>query len=374
MFSLPFTTAPTRIGKDNPISAGTPVLKKGSFTLDHTGDTYLDMQSWGKGMVWVNGHNLGRYWEIGPQQTLYLPAEWQKKGVNEIVVLELLKPGQQVLQGIEKPILDQIKNPGTLSTQNNPGTIPVPPGYKLVWSDEFNKDGPPDSTNWNYEQGFVRNEELQWYQPANAWCKNGILTIQARREQKPNPNYVADSKDWRRNRPTIDYTSACLRTSGLHTWKYGRFEMRGRIDIDRGCWPAWWALGVQGRWPGNGEIDMMEFYRGKLLANIACQDANGKAQWFSRTKPVDSAWAAKFHVWRMDWSEDSIELYVDDLLLNKVALSALVNKDGSNFEPFKQPEYMLLNLAIGGQNGGDPAATPFPRRFEVDYVRVYQKE
>jgi beta-galactosidase len=67
------------------------------------------MHAWGKGMVWVNGHNLGRFWEVGPQQTLYLPAEWQKKGVNEIEVLELLKPGQQELQGIEKPILDQIK-------------------------------------------------------------------------------------------------------------------------------------------------------------------------------------------------------------------------------------------------------------------------
>jgi beta-galactosidase len=427
MFSLPFTTAPHNFtnaaglpnpahnnnssisntgstgstGNTNvPVNPRVPVLKKGSFTLDHTGDTYLDMQSWGKGMVWVNGHNLGRYWEIGPQQTLYLPAEWQKEGVNDIEILELLKPEQQFLQGIEKPILDQINNTGTLSIHSNPGTILTPPGYKLVWADEFNKDGPPDSTNWNYEKGFVRNEENQWYQPANAWCKNGILTIEARREQKPNPNYVADSKDWRKNRPTIDYTSACLRTSGLHTWKYGRFEMRGRIDIDRGCWPAWWALGVHGRWPGNGEIDMMEFYRKKLLANIACQGANGKAQWFSRTKPADSlgflvwasaagtstgtpptadsaagaAWAAIFHVWRMDWDEDSIALYVDDLLLNKVALSALVNKDGSNFEPFKQPEYMLLNLAIGGQNGGNPAATPFPRRFEVDYVRVYQKE
>ena len=392
MFSLPFAAAPTRIGNDNPahsssasrstnvpVNPGAPILKKATFTLDHTGDTYLDMQSWGKGMVWVNGHNLGRYWEIGPQQTLYLPAEWQKEGVNEIEILELLKPEQQVLQGIQHPILDQVTK-----------TSKTPPGYKLVWSDEFNKDGPPDSTNWNYEKGFVRNEENQWYQLENAWCKNGILTIEARREQKPNPNYVADSKDWRKNRPTINYTSACLRTSVLHTWKYGRFEMRGRIDIDRGCWPAWWALGVQGRWPGNGEIDMMEFYRNKLLANIACQGANGKAEWFSRTKPVDSlgflggspkadsaagaAWAAKFHVWRMDWNEESIELYVDEILLNKVALSALVNKDGSNFEPFKQPEYMLLNLAIGGQNGGNPAATPFPRRFEVDYVRVYQKE
>jgi beta-glucanase (GH16 family) len=83
--------------------------------------------------------------------------------------------------------------------------------------------------------------------------------------------------------------------------------------------------------------------------------------------------AKEFHVWRMDWSEEEIALYVDNLLLNKVPMAALANKDGSNFHSFKQPHYMLLNLAIGGMNGGDPKETAFPKRFEVDYVRVYQK-
>jgi beta-glucanase (GH16 family) len=86
-----------------------------------------------------------------------------------------------------------------------------------------------------------------------------------------------------------------------------------------------------------------------------------------------AAWAAAFHVWRMDWDETSITLFCDDQLLNKVELQQLTNKDGSGINPFKQPHYMLLNLAIGGTNGGDPANTPFPARFEVDYVRVYQK-
>ena len=103
--------------------------------------------------------------------------------------------------------------------------------YKLVWSDEFNKEGRPDSTNWNYEKGFVRNAELQWYQPENAYCKKGKLIIEARRETKPNPNYVKDSRNWRQNRPEIRYTSACLITRGKENWLYGRFEMRARIDI-----------------------------------------------------------------------------------------------------------------------------------------------
>lgn len=75
----------------------------------------------------------------------------------------------------------------------------------------------------------------------------------------------------------------------------------------------------------------------------------------------------------MDWDEDAISLFVDDLLLNRVALKDLVNGDGSNFNPFLQPHYILLNLALGGDNGGDPSDTQFPRKFEIDYVRVYQR-
>lgn len=249
--------------------------------------------------------------------------------------------------------------------------------YKLVWSDEFNKNGQPDSSRWRYEYGFVRNEEAQWYQPENASCKNGMLVIEARREQKPNPLYVAGSNDWKKKRATIQYTSACLITAGKKQWQYGRFEMRGRIDISDGMWPAWWTLGVSKGWPANGEIDIMEYYRGKLLANIACMGSDKNPAWFSNRFSVDSmggaAWSARFHIWRMDWTKDFIALYIDNQLLNKVSLKALVNKDGTNFNPFEQPHYMLLNLAVGGQNGGDPANTSFPKKFEVDYVRVYQR-
>jgi beta-glucanase (GH16 family) len=98
--------------------------------------------------------------------------------------------------------------------------------YKLIWSDEFNKKGRPDSTKWNYERGFVRNEELQWYQPENTYCKKGYLIIEAKREIKPNPNYTKDSRNWRQNRPQINYTSACLITRGKQHWLYGRFEIR----------------------------------------------------------------------------------------------------------------------------------------------------
>ena len=253
----------------------------------------------------------------------------------------------------------------------------IDPGYKLVWADEFNTNGVPDSSNWTYENGFVRNHEFQWYQRQNARCENGRLIIEAKKVEKQNPSYVAGSKDWRKSRDSIHYTSACLITRGLHSWQYGRFIMRARIDISNGLWPAWWTLGLHESWPANGEIDIMEYYRNKLLANIACLGKNHKAEWFSNRFNIDSMggkkWASTFHIWRMDWNKDVIALYVDDHLLNKVPLDSLVNKDGSGFNPFKQPHYMLLNLAIGGDNGGDPSQTSFPKKFEIDYVRVYQK-
>jgi len=250
-------------------------------------------------------------------------------------------------------------------------------GLKLVWADEFNKEGKPDPANWRFERGFVRNEELQWYQHDNAWCENGFLIIEGRREIKPNPRFKEGSVDWRSKPENIQYTSSSINTSGKHSWQYGRFEMRGKINISDGLWPAWWTLGVNGEWPSNGEIDIMEFYRGKLLANIALGSGKRfKAKWYTTMKPVielgGKEWSDQFHIWRMDWNEKEIALYVDGFLLNKVKMDDLHNRDSKRINPFKQPHYMLLNLAMGGQNGGDPARTTFPNRFEVDYVRVYQ--
>lgn len=254
----------------------------------------------------------------------------------------------------------------------------VAPDWQLVWADEFNIPGRPDAKNWTYETGFVRNQEAQWYQPENAWCEDGYLIIEGRREQKRNPDYQPNNANWKNNREYVAYTAASLTTKGLHQWQYGRWEMRGKIDIRSGLWPAFWTLGIAGEWPSNGEVDIMEYYRDSLLANVAWgTNKQYQAKW-STTKIAitsfqDSDWAQKFHIWRMDWDEKHIRLYVDDLLLNEVDVTQTINQDGSNKNPFHQPHYLLLNLAIGGTNGGDPSKTSFPVRFEVDYVRVYQK-
>ncbi|MBN2180343.1 MAG: glycoside hydrolase family 16 protein [Sedimentisphaerales bacterium] len=257
--------------------------------------------------------------------------------------------------------------------ENSPGE------YKLVWADEFNNDGPPDPCNWTYERGFVRNQELQWYQTENARCQNGLLIIEGRRERKPNPKYNPASYDWIENREFAEYTSTSMTTRNLHSWLYGRFEMRGRIDTRDGLWPAFWTLGIEGRWPSNGEIDIMEYYRGTLLAN-ATWASNKRLQTITddTKKPItefnDPNWSEKFHIWRMDWDSDNIRLYVDDFLLNIIDIKKTINKELQGGNPFRQPHYIILNLAIGGTSGGDPSRTEFPAKFEVDYVRIYQKQ
>jgi beta-glucanase (GH16 family) len=252
-------------------------------------------------------------------------------------------------------------------------------GYKLVWADEFEKDGRPDPSNWMFEEGFVRNKELQWYQPENAWCEDGKLIIEGRRESKPNPLYGKAGKEWKTSRKTIAYTSASLKTRGLQSWQYGRIEVKAKIITKPGLWPAIWTLGVEGEWPSNGEVDILEFYQGKILANAAWgTKARWNAKWDSSKTPVGKlgdreTWDDSFHVWRMDWDETAIKLYVDDRLLNTIDLSKTLNPtDRGPKNPFKQPHYLLLNLAIGGA-GGDPSQTEFPSRYIIDYARVYQK-
>jgi len=265
-----------------------------------------------------------------------------------------------------------------------PDSIITPlPGYALAWHDEFNKDGRPDSANWNYETGFVRNEELQYYQPNNVACVNGTLVIEGRKEQIPNPLYVAGSTDWRRARQFANYTSACITTKGLQQFGYGRFEIRARIDTSTGAWPAIWTLGTKGEWPANGEVDIMEFYRVNgiptILGNVAWGTAKRyTAKWNTQRVPLinfiktDADWAHKFHIWRMDWNKDSINIYLDNTLINVTQLSQTVNADSTN--PFvNKPMFFLLNLALG-QNGGDPSGANFPIKYEVDYVRYWKKE
>lgn len=252
-------------------------------------------------------------------------------------------------------------------------------GWKLVWADEFDYTGLPDPAKWDYEVGYIRNNEAQYYTRArkeNAWVEGGVLTITGRKEKFAIP---PGGRGNRKGRTEADYTAASLITRDKASWTYGRIELRAKLPKGRGVWPAFWALGTSGGWPRGGEIDIMEYYRGMLLANAAWGSATrGRPVWDDSRKPLtsfgDPDWSRKFHIWRMDWDDTSLTLAVDNQVLKKVDLSKTINQDAEAANPFHQAHYMILNLAIGGSNGGDPSATAFPAKFEVDYVRVYQKQ
>ncbi len=275
--------------------------------------------------------------------------------------------------------------------------VPSHAGYTLIWHDEFDVDGPPDPANWVPETGFIRNREWQWYQLRNANCAGGLLVIEAKAERAENPRFdpEAPESDWKRSRKEAPFTSASIKTMGLYRFQFGRFEMRGRIDIRAGMWPAFWSVGsgtpeTPARpWPNNGEIDIMEFYDGLLLANGAWGSAKpGAAQWDDVKIPIEefakragyanaAAWAADFHVWRLDWTAEKMSFFCDDLLLNEVDLERTFNTvpdaDGVRGNPFREPHHLILNLAIRGAPT-EAIRRSLPAKFEVDWVRVYQAE
>lgn len=257
--------------------------------------------------------------------------------------------------------------------------------YKLVWSDEFNGIGAVDTTNWSFENGFVRNEEVQWYQSTNAIQQGGNLIIEGRKENpintRLNPNYVAGSTDWKKSRQYINYTSSSIKTIGRQSWLYGRFEIRAKITNLTGTWPAIWTLGNSCEWPSNGEVDIMENYGGDVLANFAWgTNTRWTAKWdaiklntINNFVSKDPDWLSKFHIWTLDWDVNKMSIYLDDKLINEINLNTTINGTAacSGQNPFRQKHYLLLNLALGAA-GGSVTNLLFPTQYLVDYVRVYQ--
>lgn len=254
-------------------------------------------------------------------------------------------------------------------------------GYQLVWSDEFNIDGPPNPQDWGFEKGFVRNREEQYYQAQNAYCKNGHLVIEARRETIKNPNYKNGSPNWNERRSHAYISSASLQTKGKHHWKYGRFEIRAKFRQKKGLWPAIWFLGSKGEWPNCGEIDLFEYYDNSILANFMWgkpalyePEVSSFKQPMSVMHRLAPQWTQKFHIWRMDWDEHHIDLYLDDVLINSISTNIKNSNKREVKYPFQQEHFILLNLALGGDAGGNTDKTSFPSQFLIDYVRVYQRK
>ncbi|UGQ46940.1 glycoside hydrolase family 16 protein [Massilia endophytica] len=245
-----------------------------------------------------------------------------------------------------------------------------PPAYRLVWADEFDKDGLPDSARWDYDTEFNQrgwfNNEKQYYSKGrleNARVENGKLIITARKEE------LRSTADWGGQK----YSSARLLTRGKASWTYGMVEVRAKLPCAVGSWPAIWMLGTKGRWPEDGEIDIME-HVGKEPNVILGSIYTGAYNWPKNTPittktPVPDV-CGSFHTYQLTWTPERMDIGVDGRNYQQ-----LVKAKDADYQkwPFDQPQYLLLNLAVGGDLGGPVDDSSFPWQFEIDYVRVYQR-
>jgi len=237
---------------------------------------------------------------------------------------------------------------------------------ELVWSDEFDYSGLPDSSKWAYEQGMIRNDEAQYYtkeRKENARVEDGHLIIEARKE---------DYKG-------AEYTSASINTLNKKHFRYGRIEVRAKVPVGNGTWPAIWMLGTnisEVGWPDCGEIDILEhvgYDPQNVHANIHTGaynhvDGTGKGN----TMKLDKPWE-NFHTYAIEWYEDRIDFFVDA----EKYFTFKNDGEGNNATwPFDKPHYLLINLAIGGSWGGQQGIDDekFPHKYYIDYVRMYNLE
>ena len=244
-------------------------------------------------------------------------------------------------------------------------------GWTLTWSDEFDQpDGTlPNAAKWAFDIGGNGwgNNELESYTSRTNNCRveNGQLVIEARAESYTGTDGI------HRN-----YTSARIKTQGRSSWTYGRFEARIQIPRGQGLWPAFWMLGTNidiVSWPACGEIDLMENIGAEpstvhgTIHGPGYSGANGIGAPY--TLPNNIPFADDFHVFATEWETNRIRWYVDGQLY--LAVNPATLPAGTQWV-FNQPEFLLLNVAVGGYWPGNPdGTTTFPQRMTVDYVRVY---
>lgn len=254
--------------------------------------------------------------------------------------------------------------PGLALAPSQP--LAVPAGYSLVWSDEFSGDGLPDPRRWVYDTGMNKtgwhNRELQYYSPAraeNAELRDGRLVIQARKES------MSQAADWGGQR----YTSSRLLTRGRAEWTYGFFEVRAKLACGKGSWPAIWMLNSALDWPQGGELDILEFVGrepGRVFSTVHTAAAHGTGKG-GATQLADACTA--FHNYQMHWTPKELRFGVDGRV-HFVYANAGTGKDQW---PFDAPQFLIFNIAVGGDLGGLVDDAAFPLRMEIDHVRVYQR-
>jgi beta-glucanase (GH16 family) len=253
-----------------------------------------------------------------------------------------------------------------LPTDNTGYTTPLTyPGYTLAWSDEFSGTN-LDQSVWNQEigngSGGWGNNELEYYTNSlkNTFLSNGNLIIEARKEAIGG----------------FSYSSGRMTTQNKKVFKFGRIDIRAKLPVAKGMWPALWMLGsniTTAGWPACGEMDIMELvgtYPGRISGTMHWKNAGGNHASKGADFNLSSGdYSQQFHVFSMVWVQDLIKCYVDDQLY----LTVTVADVGAANYPFNADQFFIFNVAVGGNWPGSPdGTTAFPQRMFVDYVRVFQ--
>lgn len=235
--------------------------------------------------------------------------------------------------------------------------------WKLSWSEEFEYQGLPDETTWNYFKGMAYNNENQYYRSKrleNSRVENGILVIEALLEKHEE----------------AEYTSARISTKGKREFLYGRVEVKAKLPTGIGMWPAIWMLGANiddMPWPSCGEIDIMEnvgYDPDTIHGNVHTKAFNHTIGTNRGARLKVRPPYKEFHIYVVEWFEDHIDFYVDDQ-----KYFSFRNENKTNDEwPFDKPHYLILNIAVGGDWGGKYGIDQsiFPQQMLVDYVRYYE--
>ncbi len=370
-------------------SAGSaPAVTVGDVTASRPAQTgpfrfYIDLSAVSKQVVSVQYATMDGTAKAGVDYTaasgtVSIPAGQTETYVDVQVAGDSLRqPDQTFYMQLSSPVNCTLGTSQATATIVNSDLLYLPtdttgyttpgsyPGYHLAWSDEFNGNA-LNPQNWTFDIGNNNgwgNQELEYYTSStnNAFVSAGNLVIEARQELNNG----------------FSYSSARLKTEGIRQFTYGRIDIRAKVPVAHGMWPALWMLGSNissTPWPGCGETDIMELVGSnpnRVTGSMHWQNSDGSEGTFNNNYYLTSGdFSQQFHVFSLLWQHDTVQFFVDDSLY----VNGSINNVTSGTYPFNLPFFFIFNVAVGGNWPGPPDNTTlFPQRMFVDYVRVFQQ-